>query len=185
MSGGPVPIYKKYTTGSKGIWEFIRKTLTLVPNRSSGNPYVPFFRNPPPASEPLEYKDPRTIPAGDVVKNSYFKRDYRRNYPRISSFDQTKVSGLLTLGSEAAPRISIGDKGSKELAVFTKGEAVSLASTISAVAPSVVKGELLGSKGQPIVAPNLNKKMAFRISTEAENGMYNDDYPVRIFTSTN
>ncbi|GMF82667.1 unnamed protein product [[Candida] boidinii] len=87
--------------------------------------------------------------------------------------------------SEAAPRISIGDKGSKELAVFTKGEAVSLASTISAVAPSVVKGELLGSKGQPIVAPNLNKKMAFRISTEAENGMYNDDYPVRIFTSTN
>lgn len=47
MSGGPVPVWKKYTTRPQGIWEKIRQLLVLVPNRSSGNPLVSLFRSSP------------------------------------------------------------------------------------------------------------------------------------------
>ena len=110
MSGGPVPVWKKYTTRPQGIWEKIRQLLVLVPNRSSGNPLVSLFRQVPPGErikEAQNYKDPVTIPAGDIKGNPYFKRDYRRNYPQVHTFNQTKISGLLNLGSESNPRISI------------------------------------------------------------------------------
>ncbi|CDK29487.1 unnamed protein product [Kuraishia capsulata CBS 1993] len=180
MSGGPVPVYKKYTTGSKGIWELIRKTLTLVPNRSSGNPLVKYFRVPAPGSQPLVYKDTMTVPAGDIKGNQYSHRDHRRNYPQLSSFDQTKVSALLSLGSAASPRISIGTKGQQELEVYKGSELVTLSSTLSKVDPKVVKGELLGPNGEAVVAPNLNK-LKWRILEESESGMYSTDYPVRTF----
>lgn len=189
MAGGPVPVWKKYTSRPAGIWEKIRQVLVLVPNRSSGNPLPSLYRAVPPGAriqEARDYKEPITIPAGDVVNNPYFKRDYRRNYPQIHGFDQTKVSGLLTLGSAAKPRISIGDKGSKELAAFGLDQIVSLSTTLSTVKPNVVKGELLGEVGEPIVAPSLNK-FHWTIMKEPVHGMYNDDtdvYPCRFFTDT-
>lgn len=118
----------------------------MVPNRSSGNPVVSLFRQIPPGEriqEAKEYKDPVTIPAGDIKGNPYFKRDYRRNYPQVHTFNQTKISGLLNLGSAASPRISIGDKGNKELEVFTNGNDVSLSTTLKSVPANVVKGEIL------------------------------------------
>lgn len=184
MSGGPVPVWKKYTTRPQGIWEKIRQLLVLVPNRSSGNPLVSLFRQVPPGErikEAQNYKDPVTIPAGDIKGNSYFKRDYRRNYPQVHTFNQTKISGLLNLGSESNPRISIGEKGNKELAVFTNGQDVSLASTLKSVPASVVKGEVLGKSGEPIVAPSLNK-FKWEILPEPVHGMYSEAYPCRIFT---
>ncbi|RCK65840.1 NADH-ubiquinone oxidoreductase 21 subunit [Candida viswanathii] len=184
MSGGPVPVWKKYTTRPQGIWEKIRQLLVLVPNRSSGNPLVSLFRASPPGDriqQAKEYKDPITIPAGDIKGNPYFKRDYRRNYPQVHTFNQTKVSGLLNLGSAANPRISIGDKGNKELEVFTNGNDVSLSSTLKAVPATVVKGEILGKTGEPIVAPSLNK-FKWEILSEPVSGMYTSDYPCRIFT---
>ena len=51
MSGGPVPVWKKYTTRPQGIWEKIRQLLVLVPNRSSGNPLVSLFRQVPPGDQ--------------------------------------------------------------------------------------------------------------------------------------
>lgn len=176
-------MWKKYTTRSVGIWEKLRQLLVLVPNRSSGNPIVALYRQSPPGdriNDAKKYKDPVTLPAGDVVNNAYFKRDYRRNYPKLVGFNQTKVSGLLQLGSAEKPRISVGDKGTQELAVFQEKD-VSLANTLSKVDPSVVKGELLGKSGEPIVAPAL-RKFKWTILKEPQHGMYTDEYPCRIFT---
>ncbi|EMG50373.1 hypothetical protein SBY92_000314 [Candida maltosa Xu316] len=184
MAGGPVPVWKKYTTRPQGIWEKLRQLLVLVPNRSSGNPTVSLFRQIPPGErikEANDYKDPVTIPAGDIKGNPYYKRDYRRNYPQVHSFNQTKVSGLLNLGSASNPRISIGDKGTQELQVFTNGQEVSLATTLKSTPASVVKGEILGKSGEPIVAPSLNK-FKWEILPEPVHGMYTDNYPCRIFT---
>lgn len=87
----------------------------------------------------------------------------------------------MNLGSESNPRISIGEKGNKELAVFTNGQDVSLASTLKSVPASVVKGEVLGKSGEPIVAPSLNK-FKWEILPEPVHGMYSEAYPCRIFT---
>lgn len=184
MSGGPVPIWKKYTTGSTGIWETFRKVFALVPNRSSGNPVVSLYRQSPPGDrieDAKKYGNPVTIPAGDIKGNPYYSRDFRRNYPQVHGFDQTKVSGLLQLGSAEKPRISIGDKGTKELSVFIDpSQEVSLSTTLNSVSPSVLKGELLGKKGEPIVAPSL-KKFHWTILQEPQHGMFTDNYPCRMF----
>lgn len=183
MSGGAVPVWKKYTSRPIGIWEKVRQALVLVPNRSSGNPIVSLFRAIPPGAriqEARNYKDPVTLPAADIKGNPYYKRDYRRNYPQVHAYDQTKVSGLLTLGSAQNPRVSIGDKGNKELAAFGAGQTVSLATTLTTLDPKVIKGEVLGQSGEPIVAPSLNK-FQWTILEEPEHGMYTDEYPCRIF----
>ncbi|KAK6455201.1 NADH-ubiquinone oxidoreductase subunit [Scheffersomyces xylosifermentans] len=186
MSGGPVPVWKKYTTQSTGIWEKVRQILSLVPNRSSGNPIVTLFRVEPPGEriqDAKNYKDPITLPAGDIQGNPYYKRDYRRNYPQVHGFNQTKISGLLQLGSANKPRISIGNKGTEELSVYIDpSKEVSLATTLSSVPADVIKGELLGSSGEPIVAPSLNK-FNWTILQEPEHGMFTDQYPCRIFTN--
>lgn len=185
MSGGPVPVWKKYTTRPIGIWEKIRALLVIAPNRSSGNPLVAYFRAIPPGAriqEAKNYKDPVTFPAGDIKGNPYYKRDYRRNYPQVHGFDQTRVSGLLTLGSAAKPRIAIGEKGVKELAAFTGDHVVSLSTTLAQVDKKVLHGELLGKAGEPIVAPSMHK-YKLTILEEPQHGMYTDDYPCRTFTS--
>lgn len=183
MSGGPVPIWKKYTTGSTGIWEKIRQLLVLVPNRSSGNPVVSFFRAVPPGGDiegSKKHVEPVTQ-AGDIKGNPYFKRDFRRNYPQVHSFDQSKISGLLKLGSASSPRVSIGDKGNQELAVFENpDQPISLATTLGGIDKSIINGELLGKQGEPMVAPSLNK-FKWEIIRESQSGMYTDSYPCRIF----
>ncbi|CAH6723281.1 putative NADH-ubiquinone oxidoreductase 21.3 kDa subunit [[Candida] jaroonii] len=186
MSGGPVPVWKKYTTGSTGIWEKVRQLLVLVPNRSSGNPLVKFFRAVPPGEDidsARNYKEPVTFPTGDVRNNPYFKRDFRRNYPQVHSFDQSKVSGLLKLGSATNSRLSIGDKGTQELSVFeaSPSKPVELSVTLNEIDSSVIKGEMLGGAGEPIVAPSLNK-FKWKILEEPQHGMYVEEYPCRIFT---
>lgn len=155
-----------------------------APNRSSGNPIVPLYRVPPPGSQPQgkTYEDPYSIPAGDIQGNLYHKRDSRKNYPRISAFDQTRVSGLLKLGTSTSPRISVGNSGEKELQVFKEPEAKFYLSTaLKKADPSVVDKQVLGTDGV-IIAPNLNlnKKIQRRI-VHQDHGMYTDKYPCRIF----
>ncbi|KAJ9099561.1 hypothetical protein QFC19_005986 [Naganishia cerealis] len=186
MAGGPVPVWKKYTTGSRGIWETVRRVLALVPNRSSGNPIPSLYRKLPPGDrikEAQNYEDPITIPAGDIKGNPYYKRDFRRNYPQVNAFNQTKVAGLLLLGSVENPRVSVGEKGTKELSVFIDpSQDVSLATSLSGVPQSVIRGELLGKQGEPIVAPSMNK-FKWTILQEPEHGMYTENYPCRMFTN--
>ncbi|GMM36857.1 hypothetical protein DASC09_041820 [Saccharomycopsis crataegensis] len=186
MSGGPVPVYKKYTTGSKGIWEILRQWLTLVPNRSSGNPIVPLYRAVPPGSQPKAplYTDPFTIPTGDIKANPFYKRDHRRNYPQISSFDQTKISGLLTLGSVSNPRISIGNKGQEELLPFkASNDETLLSKTLPTVSRKVIQEEILGAQNSAIVAPSLTRKRTWVIVPEAKNGIYGPEFPCRLFNT--
>lgn len=184
MSGGPVPVWKKYTTGSLGIWEKLRQLLYLVPNRSSGNPVVSLYRVPPPGArldEAAHYVDPQTLPTGDIAGNPYYKRDHRRHYPQVIGFNQTKVAGLLRLGSEQYPRIAKGEKGTKELLVFLTDDAnVGLASALASTPANVVNGQILGISGEPIVAPSLNK-FKWTLLEEPEHGMYTEQYPCRIF----
>lgn len=116
---------QKYTVQSTGIWERIRRALAVDPNRSNGVPLNPQFRNPPPgANPPAAFDDPVTVPAGDIADNAYYKRDIRRNYPRLSVVKQADVVGLLSLGSKANPKddvLQIGDAGAKQL-VLVKQE---------------------------------------------------------------
>lgn len=110
---------KKYTVQSTGIWDRIRRALAVDPDRSTGIPLNPQYRNPPPGSNPPEaYDDPITVPAGDIAENPYYKRDIRRSYPRLSVVKQSDVVGLLTVGSRAKPNedvLQIGDAGAKQL----------------------------------------------------------------------
>ena len=88
----------------------------MDPNRSSGVPLNPNFRNPAPASVPAtDYTDPVTLPAADIAGNPYWKRDTRRNYPQMSTYKQSDIAGLLALGSAANPRIGVGAEGEKQL----------------------------------------------------------------------
>lgn len=85
------------------------------------------FRNPTPAgNDPAAYDDPVTAPSGDIADNPYWKRDVRRNYPKLSVVNQGDVVGLLTVGSRSSPKdevLQIGDAGSKQLvAVKEEGE---------------------------------------------------------------
>lgn len=91
--------------------------FAVDPNRSSGIPLNPHFRNPPPgALDPLGYDDPVTVPAGDIADNPYWKRDARRSYPKLSFVSQADTVALLSVGSAAAPKQDlIGEAGQKQL----------------------------------------------------------------------
>ncbi|KAL6714970.1 hypothetical protein ACLMJK_007230 [Lecanora helva] len=112
-------VWKKYTVQSNGVWERIRRAFAIDPDRSTGVPLNPQYRNPPPGSNPPEaYDDPVTIPSGDIAENAYYKRDVRRSYPRLSVIKQADVVGLLSVGSKANPKddvLQIGDAGAKQV----------------------------------------------------------------------
>ncbi len=106
---------QKQTLQSTGVWERFRRSFAIDPNRSSGVPLNPYFRNPAPG-EPHEYHDPVTIPAGDIADNAYWKRDHRRAYPALSVVSQADAVALLSVGSAAKPRAElIGEAGTKAL----------------------------------------------------------------------
>ncbi|KAL9084202.1 MAG: hypothetical protein Q9165_008188 [Trypethelium subeluteriae] len=111
--------YKKYTVQPQGWGAWISSKLSVDPKRSSGIPLNPQFRNPPPgANDPRNYDDPVTVPAADLAENPYWKRDVRRQYPKLSVVNQGDVVGLLTVGSKASPRdevLKVGDAGQKQL----------------------------------------------------------------------
>lgn len=156
----------------------------LVPNRSSGNPIVSLYRVPAPGSDirAKSYKEPVTMPTGDIKENTYFKRDHRRNYPQRSSFDQTKISGLLSLGTKQSPRVLVGNEGYKQLAVFDKNEEpVYLSSVLSQVPASVINGQVLGAQGEPVVAPNMNLTRGKSWKIIKDGGMFPEEYPCRLF----
>ena len=115
---------------SVGAWERLRRAFAIDPNRSSGVPLNPYFRNPAPGSNPPNsFVDPVTVPAGDIADNPYWKRDARRNYPQLSVVSQADAVALLTVGSAAAPRVElIGEAGSQALvAAEDAGKTVGLA----------------------------------------------------------
>ncbi|KAL8835352.1 MAG: hypothetical protein Q9170_003341 [Blastenia crenularia] len=134
------------------VWDRIRRILAVDPNRSSGIPLNPQYRNPPPGANPPEaYDDPVTVPSGDIAENAYFRRDIRRSYPRLSVVKQGDVVGLLSVGSKAQPKddiLQIGDAGAKQLVqVKQEAEERGLAALFEKEKTSVAS--ILGANGMP------------------------------------
>ncbi|KAL8662500.1 MAG: hypothetical protein Q9202_004645 [Teloschistes flavicans] len=169
---------KKYTVRSTGIWDRIRRALAIDPNRSSGVPLNPQYRNPPPgANPPQAYDDPVTVPAGDIAENAYFRRDIRRSYPRPSVVKQADVVGLLSVGSKAKPKedvLQIGDAGAEQLVqVQRAGEDKGLSAFFEKEKTSVAS--ILGPTGLPpfptgasLASPEGGRK--YIMDVDRENG---------------
>jgi hypothetical protein len=121
---------QKYTVQPQGLYAAINRLFALDPNRSTGIPMNPQFRNPPPGENP------------------YWKRDVRRRYPRLSTITQADAVALLEVGSAAAPKQElIGEAGSKQLVAAqeqgTKGLAVAFERNMGLAA------DVLGPGGMP------------------------------------
>jgi hypothetical protein len=118
-AAGKHAAYKKYTVQPTGIWKRIGDFFAVDPKRSSGIPLNPQYRLPSPGSvDPKLYDDPTTVPAADLAENPYWKRDVRRQYPKLSVVKQPDIVGLLTVGSAQNPKenvLQIGDAGAKQL----------------------------------------------------------------------
>jgi hypothetical protein len=141
---------QKYTLQSHGIYERIRRAFAVDPNRSNGVPLNPQFRNPPPGSnDPFSFTDPVTLPAGDIADNPYWKRDVRRGYAQASVVSQADVVGLLTVGSQSAPKQElIGDAGTKALVEAKQAGETGLAAYFGGA-----KGRALESLGKDGLPP--------------------------------
>jgi hypothetical protein len=115
--------------------------MAIDPERSSGVPLNPTFRNPPPGSnDPLQYDDPVTLPAGDIADNPYWKRDSRRSYPRLSVVNQASFASLITVGSVAAPKVElIGEAGEKALVAAKEEGETGLAKALEKAPKDVTK----------------------------------------------
>jgi hypothetical protein len=175
-----IAVSKKYTVQSTGIWERVRRVLAVDPNRSTGVPLNPQFRLPTPgALPPLSYDDPVTLPAADIADNPYWKRDARRNYARQSVVNQGDAAGLLTVGSQAAPKenaLQAGEAGEKQLvSLKQEGEERGLAAAF-AKDKSTIQG-VLGPDGLPPLPAKLNSSSYKLGSGEG----YPEQYPCRTF----
>lgn len=176
-----ISIHKKYTVQSTGFWERLRRLLAVDPNRSTGVPLNAQFRNPTPgALPPSTYDDPVTIPAADIADNPYWKRDVRRNYPRLSVVNQADVVGLLTVGSSAAPKenvLKIGEAGTKQLIeIKSQGEDRGLAALFETDKKGV-QG-VLSANGLPPMPCNLSSSSKYELNDEQG---YPVEYPCRTF----
>ncbi|KAL4896327.1 hypothetical protein BDV59DRAFT_172631 [Aspergillus ambiguus] len=177
-----VAVHKKYTVQSTGVWERIRRIFAVDPERSTGVPLNAQFRLPTPgALPPLSYDDPVTIPAGDIADNPYWKRDVRRNYPRFSTVNQADAVGLLTVGSQAAPKENVlqaGEAGEKQLvSVKQEGEERGLAAFFEKD-NTAVKG-VLGPNGMPPFPCSVNSSSS-KYQLDGSHG-YGEAYPCRTF----
>ncbi len=118
------------------------------------------YRSPPPAgNDPLDYDDPTTVPAADLADNPYWKRDTRRNYPKLSVVRQPDVVALLSVGSAAKPNeevLQIGDAGNKQL-VEVKEEGEKGLSAFFEKQKGASKG-VLGADGMPPNPPSLHRQ---------------------------
>lgn len=182
----PVSITKKHTLQSTGIWERIRRSLAIDPNRSNGVPLNPHNRNPAPGSlDPFEYTDPVTLPAGDIADNPYWKRDHRRNYPALSVVGQADQVALLGVGSAVKPRVElIGEAGSKAIvAAKEEGEKEGLAKYFEKNGKDVAK-ILLNENGLPPLPSGQSLEQGkwdvHRYNMDSEQS-YPDTYPCRQF----
>lgn len=119
----------------------------------------------------MDYKDPVTVPAADLADNPYWKRDTRRQYPRLALYTQQDVVGLLELGSKAVPRIGDGAAGQKQLVEVKEGGKV-LAEILKTKNKNEI-AELLGEGGLPPL-PGLG-----RIWVQEKNGGYPDKYVLK------
>ncbi|KAJ1945439.1 hypothetical protein FBU59_002304 [Linderina macrospora] len=100
----------------KKFWNEVGKRVWVNEYKDSMMPRTT-FRSPAPVSQPA-YKKPVTA-ASDLSKNTYFKRDTRRNYPRTEVYTQQDVGHLLLGASQIAklPEVAPAAEGAEETGV--------------------------------------------------------------------
>ncbi|KAI0412670.1 NADH-ubiquinone oxidoreductase 21.3 kDa subunit [Xylaria grammica] len=182
-----IPLSQKQTLESTGFWDRVRRVFAVDPNRSSGVPLNPYYRNPTPgALDPLGYDDPVTLPAGDIADNPYWKRDARRAYPKLSFVNQGDAVALLSVGNAAAPKQElIGDAGAKKLvAVAEEGQSGGLAAYFEKNTTAMAAHDVLVG-GLPPLPSGERKKAdgnweAYQYNLTEENA-YPEKYPCRTF----
>ncbi|KAI1113905.1 NADH-ubiquinone oxidoreductase 21.3 kDa subunit [Nemania sp. NC0429] len=187
LAKGVVPLSQKHTLESTGIWDRVRRLLAVDPNRSSGVPLNPFFRNPTPgALDPLSYDDPVTLPAGDIADNPYWRRDARRAYPRLSVVGQADAAALLSVGSAAAPKQElVGEAGANQLvAAAREGREGGLAAYFEKNTAAAAAGDVFVDGLPPL--PSGERKRhdgkweAYKYGLTEESS-YPEEYPCRNF----
>lgn len=89
------------------------------------------------------------MPAADIAGNPYWQRDVRRNYPRPSTFRQSDIAGLLSVGSAANPRIEVGEAGAQQLVAIKEGGAKGVLSLAFKKDGNRAISEVLGPGGLP------------------------------------
>jgi len=167
------PSPQKYSLRTPPFWDRLRRLLAIDPNRSTGVPLNPQYRNPPPGVPPAAaYEDPITLPAGDIAENPYYKRDMRRNYPKTSVMRQGDVVGLLSVGSKVAPKeLASGEAGMKQLVEVRKeGEEKGVAGFLEKE-KGAVRG-FLGEGGMPVwpAAMGKGRGKAYVMDQDREEG---------------
>ncbi|KAH9810203.1 hypothetical protein DFH28DRAFT_903308 [Melampsora americana] len=85
---------KYHVKPSSAFWEKFKERLVVNPEFSSGMPLNEVVRSPPPASITTVQVTPASK-ASDPAENDYFKRDFRRMYPKLKMIDQSDLSKLL------------------------------------------------------------------------------------------
>lgn len=179
----PLTIGQKYTQGSSGIWEAIRRVLSVDSNRSNGIP-VKHFRNPTPGGlDPNDYDDPVTVPAADLADNPYWKRDVRRAYPVSSYVTQGDAVGLLTMGSAAAPspKLLAGEEGAKQLVAAKEEGHKGLSVLLDG--EKGLGAKILGEGGLPPMPVQTRSRGTIGAEKYevADRQSYNNQYPCRSF----
>lgn len=89
------------------------------------------------------------MPAADIAGNPYWQRDVRRSYPRLSTFRQSDIAGLLSVGSAANPRIGVGEAGAQQLVAIKEGGAKGVLSVVFEKNGEKAISEVLGPGGLP------------------------------------
>ena len=180
MASKKVTNFTKYTLQPKGFYGLINRFLAIDPNRSSGVPLNPTYRNPPPgANDPLTYDDPVTLPAADIAENPYWKRDVRRRYPQVSTVTQADAVALLEVGSVANPKQElIGEAGSKQLVAAQEAGTQGL--SVAFEKNTGLAKDVLGPGGMPPLPSGLHLsgdgKRRYHLE---EDQSYGDKYPCR------
>ena len=174
-------MYKKITkeTPPKGIWNWVKQTFQIAPERSSGITFNESYRNPMPGTPNAKYKEPLTAPASDIAQNPYYARDVRRQYPAISMFTQEKVAGLLTYGNKAQPAIADGNEG---ITALSKLSELQLTQAIESDGEKNVAA-ILGEGGVPPL-PMGKRGRSWQLDPSSGFGghkMGEGEYPVRSF----
>ncbi|CAO3649860.1 unnamed protein product [Mucor hiemalis] len=99
-------------------WSWVKKYFSVNPLSTDGMPVVGKFRTPAVGSRPEKYVYPKSE-ASAVHNNPYFKRDTRRNFPRLAVYTQSDVAALLEGG---AVNPSLAAEASADKAVAAAAE---------------------------------------------------------------
>ncbi|GAA5987480.1 hypothetical protein JCM11641_003843 [Rhodosporidiobolus odoratus] len=120
-----------HTRDENPFWDKVRRATVVNPESSSGNPLVASFRQPEPASRSEKFTVPSSK-ASDVAENPYYKRDFRRNYPKTEIVTQDELAKLLIAqgGFESLPPVTAAE-GSSTTAVTADTPTPSLSALYS------------------------------------------------------